>query len=67
MEVGEAVSFNYDVRLDFNTSFTGKDLLRTRAAFRQLPATTPSLVTPFPMPPVLKSLTKKAVAVQRQP
>ena len=30
MEVGEAVSFNYDVRLDFNTSFTGKDLLRTR-------------------------------------
>ena len=28
--VGEAVSFNYDVRLDFNTSFTGKDLLRTR-------------------------------------
>ena len=30
MTVGEAVSFNYDVRLDFNTSFTGKDLLRTR-------------------------------------
>ena len=30
VEVGEAVSFNYDVRLDFNTSFTGKDLLRTR-------------------------------------
>jgi hypothetical protein len=28
--LGEAVSFNYDVRLDFNTSFTGKDLLRTR-------------------------------------
>uniref|UniRef100_UPI0025D39B3B iron uptake porin n=1 Tax=Synechococcus sp. UW140 TaxID=368503 RepID=UPI0025D39B3B len=27
---GEAVSFNYDVRLDLNTSFTGKDLLRTR-------------------------------------
>ena len=28
--IGEAVSFNYDVRLDLNTSFTGKDLLRTR-------------------------------------
>ncbi|CAK27167.1 Porin, P stress induced [Synechococcus sp. RCC307] len=28
--LGEAVSFNYDTRLDFNTSFTGKDLLRTR-------------------------------------
>ena len=28
--LGEAVSFNYDVRLDLNTSFTGKDLLRTR-------------------------------------
>ena len=27
---GEAVSFNYDVRLSLNTSFTGKDLLRTR-------------------------------------
>jgi hypothetical protein len=27
---GEAVSFNYDVKLDLNTSFTGKDLLRTR-------------------------------------
>ena len=30
MTVGEAVSFNYDTRIDFNTSFTGKDLLRTR-------------------------------------
>ena len=29
VELGEAVSFNYDVRLFFNTSFTGKDLLRT--------------------------------------
>ena len=28
--LGEAVSFNYDVKLDLNTSFTGKDLLRTR-------------------------------------
>ena len=28
--LGEAVSFNYDTRIDFNTSFTGKDLLRTR-------------------------------------
>ena len=28
--IGEAVSFNYDIRLDLNTSFTGKDLLRTR-------------------------------------
>jgi len=27
---GEQVSFNYDLRLDLNTSFTGKDLLRTR-------------------------------------
>ena len=26
----EAVTFNYDVRLSFDTSFTGKDLLRTR-------------------------------------
>ena len=26
----EAVSFNYDVRLNFDTSFTGKDLLRTQ-------------------------------------
>ena len=26
--LGEAVSFNYDTRLFFNTSFTGKDLLR---------------------------------------
>lgn len=30
VELGEAVSFNYDTRIDFNTSFTGKDLLRTR-------------------------------------
>ncbi|NCV90413.1 MAG: hypothetical protein EBW19_09545, partial [Betaproteobacteria bacterium] len=28
--LGEAVSFNYDVRLNLDTSFTGKDLLRTR-------------------------------------
>ena len=28
--IGEAVSFNYDVRLALDTSFTGKDLLRTR-------------------------------------
>ena len=28
--LGEAVTFNYDTRIDFNTSFTGKDLLRTR-------------------------------------
>jgi len=27
---GEQVSFNYDLRLDLNTSFTGKDLLKTR-------------------------------------
>jgi hypothetical protein len=26
----EAVSFNYDVKLNFDTSFTGKDLLRTQ-------------------------------------
>ena len=26
----EAVSFNYDVRLNFDTSFTGRDLLRTQ-------------------------------------
>jgi hypothetical protein len=26
----ESVSFNYDVRLNFDTSFTGKDLLRTQ-------------------------------------
>lgn len=26
----EAVTFNYDVRLNFDTSFTGKDLLRTQ-------------------------------------
>jgi len=30
VEVGEQISFNYDTRIDFNTSFTGKDLLRTR-------------------------------------
>ena len=28
VELGEAVSFNYDTRLFFNTSFTGKDLMR---------------------------------------
>ena len=28
--LGEAVSFNYDVRLNLDTSFSGKDLLRTR-------------------------------------
>jgi len=28
--VNEQVTFNYDVRLSFDTSFTGKDLLRTR-------------------------------------
>jgi len=27
--VGGATTFNYDVRLNFDTSFTGKDLLRT--------------------------------------
>jgi hypothetical protein len=27
--LGEEVTFNYDVRLNFDTSFTGKDLLRT--------------------------------------
>jgi hypothetical protein len=26
---GSEVTFNYDVRLNFDTSFTGKDLLRT--------------------------------------
>ena len=28
-QVGGATTFNYDVRLNFDTSFTGKDLLRT--------------------------------------
>lgn len=29
-DLREGVSFNYDVRLNFDTSFTGKDLLRTQ-------------------------------------
>lgn len=29
-DLKEGVSFNYDVRLNFDTSFTGKDLLRTQ-------------------------------------
>ena len=29
-ELDQAMSFNYDVRLNFDTSFTGKDLLRTQ-------------------------------------
>jgi hypothetical protein len=29
-ELQGATAFNYDLQLDFNTSFTGKDLLRTR-------------------------------------
>ena len=44
VEVGEAVSFNYDTRIDFNTSFTGKDLLRTRLRSGNFQLTAPSPV-----------------------
>ena len=30
LQKGDSVTFNYDVRLNFDTSFTGKDLLRTQ-------------------------------------
>ncbi|MFW6732174.1 MAG: iron uptake porin, partial [Synechococcus sp.] len=38
--LGEAVSFNYDVRLALDTSFTGKDLLRTRLRMGNFGGTT---------------------------
>jgi len=47
VELGEAVSFNFDTRIDFNTSFTGKDLLRTRFRSGNFADTTWS-GTPFP-------------------
>jgi hypothetical protein len=49
VEVGEAVSFNYDTRIDFNTSFTGKDLLRTRFRSGNFGGDNTFSGTPFPM------------------
>jgi hypothetical protein len=45
--LGEAVSFNYDVRLALDTSFTGKDLLRTRLRMGNFAGTTWA-GSPFP-------------------
>ena len=47
--VGEAVSFNYDTRIDFNTSFTGKDLLRTRFRSGNFGADSTFGGNPFPV------------------
>jgi len=47
VNLGEAVSFNYDVRLALDTSFTGKDLLRTRLRMGNFGGTTWS-GTPYP-------------------
>ena len=47
--MGEAVSFNYDTRIDFNTSFTGKDLLRTRFRSGNFGADSTFGGNPFPV------------------
>ena len=49
-QLRDALSFNYDVRLNFDTSFTGKDLLRTQLRagnFADSGFTTKNSVTPL--------------------